>query len=161
MTSQLLCNASCFDRIATSNANADLKQPLVFVQDLESSQSSSSSQEEQQKTDIARQRVSILILVKSFCFGAFVSLLLQAVCVAAFLVLTKKWGKNAQPDESAPPLSCSWTLCLLLDADIACHVLIWVGFVVTITRKGSMCMRKSLTVTPMHPTVNRFGIHDS
>ena len=50
--------------MATSNANADLKQPLVVVQDLESSQSSSSSQEEQD-TDISKRRVSILILLKA------------------------------------------------------------------------------------------------
>ena len=135
MTSQL-CNSSCFERLDTSNANADLKQPMVVVQDLESS----SSSQEQQKTDIARQRVSILILVKSFCFGAFVGLLLQAVSFAAFLVFTKKWGKNPQPDESAP-LSY-WTLYLLIHADVAICALIFVGFVMTMTRKGSMYMRK-------------------
>jgi len=139
MASQLLCNASCYERIATSNANADLEQPLVVVQDLESSQSSSSSQIEQ-NTDIARQRVSILILVKRFCFGAFASLLLQAGTLSTFWVLHKKWGKNTQPDESAP-LS-NWPLYFVFTIYAAFYILIVVGFVMTLTRKGSTYMRK-------------------
>jgi hypothetical protein len=78
--------------------------------------------------------------VKSFCIGAFVGLLLQAVTFAAFLVFTKKWGKNTQPNESAP-LSY-WTFYLLIHADIAFCALVCVGFVVTLTRKGSTYMRK-------------------
>jgi hypothetical protein len=139
MTSQLLCNASCFERIDRSNANAsDLKQPLVVIQDLESS---SSSSQEEQKTDIPRQRVSILILVRSFCFGAFPGLLLHAVTFSAFLVMVKKWGKHPlQPDESAP-LS-NWNLYLLFHIDIAFYALIWVGYFAILTREGSAYMRK-------------------
>ena len=139
MASQLLCNTSCHKRIATSNANANLKQPLVVVQDLESSQSSSSSQIEQ-NADIDRQRVSILILVKSFCFGAFASLLLQAFTFSALWVLYKKWGKNTQPDESAP--LTNWAIYFLLTIDAAFYIFIGVGFVMTLTRKGSLYMRK-------------------
>ena len=130
-----LCNASCsYERMATSNADAeDLKQPLIIIQDLESS----SSSQEEPNTDIARQRVSIRVLVKSFCFGAFAGLLLRAVSFSAFCVMFKKWGKNTQPDESAPLF-----LYLLFYADIAFHTLIWVGHLMTITRKGSMYMRK-------------------
>ena len=82
----------------------------------------------------------ILILVKSFCFGAFASLLVQTVTFSAFWVMYKKWGKNTQPDESAP-LS-NWTLYLPLTIDIAFHILIWLGFVMALTRKGSTYMRK-------------------
>ena len=71
--------------------------------------------------NIATQRVSILILVMSFCSGAFVGLLLQAGVFAAFLVFIKKErGKNPQPDESVPFLPC-WNLHLLLHADVAFH----------------------------------------
>ena len=93
MTSQQLCNASCFEKIARSNASAeDLKQPLlVVVEDLESSPS---SQEQEQNTDDARQRVSTLILTKIFWIGAFAGLLLQLVTRSAFLVLFLRSGKN-------------------------------------------------------------------
>ena len=140
MASQLLCNASCYERVATSNANADLKQPLVVVQDLESSQSSSSPEEEQ-NADIARQRVSNLIFAKSFCFGAFASLFLHAVTFSAFWVMCKKkWGKNPQPDESAP--LPKWTLYLPLCMNIAFYALVWLGLLMMLTRKGSTYMRK-------------------
>ena len=121
--------------MATSNANAkDLKQPLIIIQDLESS----SSSQEEANTDITRQRV---ILVKSFCFGAFAGLLLRAVSFSAYWVMFKKRGKNTQPDESAP-LS-NWTLYLLLNIlNIAFYTLILVGFFMMMTRKGSLYMRK-------------------
>jgi hypothetical protein len=135
MTSQLY-TASCFESISSSTANANLKQPLVEVQDLESS----SSSQEEQKTDIERRRLSSLVLVKSLCFGSFVGLLLQAVTFSAFLVITKKWGRNPQPEESAT-LSY-WTLYLLLNLDIALYSIIWGGFIMALTRKGSMYMRK-------------------
>ena len=133
MTSQL-CNASCFERIATSNANPDLKQPLVVGQHLEPS----SPSQEEQNTDIARQRASILILIKSFCFGAFVSLLLQAVTFSAFWVFTIHWGKNPQ---SAPFLRF-WTIYPLMHLDVAFYAIVWVACAMTLTRKGSMYMRK-------------------
>ena len=161
MASPLLCNASCYgERIATSNAtNADfLKQPLIVIQDLESSQSSfssSSSQEGKQNADIARQqRVRILILVKSFCFGTFASLLLHAVLtISAFWVMynNNKWRKNTtQPDESAAPLLSIWNLYFLLTILIAFHTLVWVGFVMTQTRKGSTYMLKKFDNDDAH-----------
>ena len=139
MASQLLCSASCYERIATSDANADLKQPLIAVQDLESSQSSFSSQEEQ-NADFARQRVRSLILGKSFCFGAFASLLLHAITFSVFWVMCKKLGKNPHPDESTP-LSL-WTIYLPLTIYIAFHMLVWVGFAMALSRKGSTYMLK-------------------
>ena len=133
MTSQL-CNASCFERIATSNANANLKQPLVVGQHLEPS----SPSQEEQNTDIARRRVSLLILIKSFCVGAFVGLLLQAVTFSAFWVFTIHWGKNPQ---SAPFLRF-WTIYPLMHLDVAFYAIVWVACAMTLTRKGSMYMRK-------------------
>jgi hypothetical protein len=138
MTSQLY-TASCFERISSSTANANLKQPLVEVQDLELSSSPSSQVE--QKTDNERRRLSSLVLVKSLCFGSFIGLLIQAVTFSAFLVVSKKWGRgNPQPEESAA-LSY-WTLYLLIHMDIAVYSIIWGGFLMTLTRKGSMYMRK-------------------
>ena len=133
MTSQL-CNASCFERIATSNANPDLKQPLVVGQHLEPS----SPSQEEQNTDIARQRASILILIKSFCFGAFVSLLLQAVTFSAFWVFTIYWGKNPQSASFLP----YWTIYLLMHMGIALCSILWGGCAMSLTQKGSMYMRK-------------------
>ena len=137
MASQLLCDASCYERIATSDANVDLKQPLVVVQDLESPQSSQSSSHEEQNADIARQRVSTRVLTKLFC-----GLVLQAITFSASWVMCKKCGNNTQPDESAP-LS-NWTLYLLIHADaIAFFTLIcMMGFAMMATRKGSIYMRK-------------------
>jgi hypothetical protein len=136
MTSQLY-TASCFESIPSSTANASLKQPLVEVQDLESS-----SSQVEQKTDNERRRLSSLVLVKSLCFGSVVGVLLQAVTLSAFLVITKKWGRNPQPEESAATMSY-WTLyCLLVHMDIAVYCIIWGGFLMTLTRKGSMYMRK-------------------
>ena len=140
MASQLLCDASCYERIARSDANVDLKQPLVVVQDLESPQSSQSSSHEEQNADIARQRVSTRVLTKLFCYGNFVGLVLQAIAFSASWVMYKKCGNNTQPDESAP-LS-NWTLYLLIHADIAFYTLLWLGFVMMATRKGSTYMRK-------------------
>jgi hypothetical protein len=139
MTSQL-STASCFESISSSGtANANLKQPLVEIQDLESS----SSSQEEQNTDNERRRLSSLVLVKSLCFGCFVGLLLQAVAFCAFLVITKlkKWGRNPQPEESAAALSyltLYWTLYM----DLAIYSIIWGGFLWTLTRKGSLYMRK-------------------
>ena len=140
MTSQQLCNASCFEKIARSNASAeDLKQPLlVVVEDLESSPS---SQEQGQKTDAARQRVSILILTKSLWIGALAGLLLQLVTFSAFLVLFFRWGKNPQPNEESA-LLFYWTLYMRLHMNIPFHAVIWVVFVMTLTRKGSVYLRK-------------------
>jgi hypothetical protein len=138
MTSRL-CTASCFENIS-STADADLKQPLVEVQDLESSSSSSNSEEEV-NTDNARRRLSNHILVKSFCLGSFVGLLLQAVTFSAYLMITTKWGKNRPPEESGATLSY-WTLYLLIHIDIAVYSIIWGGFIAALTRKGSMYLRK-------------------
>jgi hypothetical protein len=137
MTSQL-STASCFESISSSGtANANLKQPLVeVVQDLESS-----SSQEEQHTDNAKRRLSSLVLVKSLCFGCFVGLLLQAVTFCAFVVIIKKWGRNPQPEESTAALSY-WTLYLLIHIDLAVYSIIWGGFLMTLTRKGSMYMRK-------------------
>jgi hypothetical protein len=138
MTSQL-STASCFESISSSTANANLKQPLVEVQDLELSSSPSSQVE--QKTDNERRRLSSLVLVKSLCFGSFIGLLIQAVTFSAFLVVSKKWGRgNPQPEESAA-LSY-WTLYLLIHMDIAVFSIIWGCIFMTLTRKGSMYMRK-------------------
>jgi hypothetical protein len=140
MTSQLH-NASCFQSISsgTSNANVDLKQPLIVVQDLESV--SSSYSQEEQKTDVARRGLSNLIFMKSLCFGTFVGLLLQVIGFSAFWVFTIRWGKNPKPDESAP-LSHWTALFLISHTSIALSVLVWGGFVMTLTRKASMQMRK-------------------
>jgi hypothetical protein len=134
MTSQLSI-ASCFESISSNTSNTDLKQPLVEVQDLESS---SSSSQEEQKTKNAK--LSTLVLVKSLCFGCFVGLLLQAVTLSAFLVINKKFGGNPEPEESAT-LSYR-TLYLLLNLDIVVYSIIWTAFIVALTRKGSMYMRK-------------------
>jgi hypothetical protein len=129
MTSQLPCNAS----------GAELKQPLVVVQDLESS--SSSSSQEEQNNDNARRGASNLILVKNLCFGLFVSLLVQAVTHCACLVLTKHQGKNPKPDESACSLS-PWGLQLIIHMNFAFFALVWGIVAMLATRKGSMYLRK-------------------
>ena len=142
MTSQL-CNASSFESIAVSNASAeDFKQPLlVVVEDLESSPSfQEQEQEQEQNTDDAKQRVSTLILTKSLWIGAFAGLLLQLVTFSALLVLFFRWGKNPQPNESAP-LSY-WTLYMLVHLDLAFYAVVCVGFAMTLTRKGSVNLRK-------------------
>jgi hypothetical protein len=138
MTSQR-CTASCFESIS-STANADLKQPLVVeVQDFESF--ASSSQEEEQITHNARRRVRTRVLMKSFCFGAFVGLLLQAIMFSAFLlVITKKWGGDPHPEESTTV--SFWSLYLLLNMDVLFYGIIWAGFLTALTRKGSLYMRK-------------------
>jgi hypothetical protein len=139
MTS-LLYSASCFESISSSSdSNADLKQPLVEVQDLESS-SRPSSQDEQktEKNADPRLRRSNLVLVKSLCFGSFVGLLLQAVTLSAFLVINKKWGEN--PEESLATLSYR-TLYLVATLNTVVYSIIWTGFMVSLTRKGSMYMR--------------------
>ena len=133
MTSQqLLCDASCFERIARSNASAEELEAatmLVVVEDLESSPS---SQEQEQKTDHARQTVSTLILTKSFWIGVFAGLLLQLVTFSAFLMLFLRSGKNPQHSVSAP-LSY-WTLYMLLHMDIPFYTLIWAGFFMALTK---------------------------
>ena len=138
MTSQL-CNASCFERIARSNATAeDFKQPLLVVaEDLESPPS---SQEQGQNTDDAKQRESTLIFTKSLWIGAFACLNLQLVTFSAFWGLFYRWGKNPQPNESAP-LSY-WALYMLVHLDIALYAVVWVGLTMTLTRKGSVYLRK-------------------
>jgi hypothetical protein len=139
MTSRLH-TASCFENIS-STADADLKQPLVEVQDLESSSSSSYSREEV-STDNARRRLSNHVLVKSLCLGSFVGFLLQAVKFSAYLVITKKWGKNGPLEESGATLSY-WTVYLIMHIDIVFYPIIWGGFVTALlTRKGSMYLRK-------------------
>jgi hypothetical protein len=140
LTSQLH-NASCFQSISIrSNASADLKQPLlVVVQDLESS--SSSYSQEEQENDIAKRAVSNRILVKCLCFGAFVGLLVQAVTFSAFLVFVIHWGNNPKPDTSAP--FSYWTLYLIIHIDFIFYTLVWgIVVVMTVTKKGSMHMRK-------------------
>ena len=142
MTSQqLLCDASCFERIARSNASAEELEAatmLVVVEDLESSPS---SQEQEQKTDHARQTVSTLILTKSFWIGVFAGLLLQLVITfSAFLMLFLCSGKNPQHSVSAP-LSY-WTLYMLVHLDLAFYAVVCVGFAMTLTRKGSVNLRK-------------------
>jgi hypothetical protein len=133
MTSQL-CSASCFESTISSrsNASADLKQPLVVVQDLESS--SSSYSQEEQENDIAKRGVGNRILVKCLCFGAFVGLLVQVV------TFTIHWGKNPKPDTSTP--FSTWTLCFFILLDIALYFLVWGIVIMTLTRKGSIYMRK-------------------
>jgi hypothetical protein len=130
---------SCFEIIPSrSDANADLKQPLVVVQDLESP--SSSHSEEEQMTESARREASNRILVKSLCFGAFSGLFLHIVTFSALFLFTLHFGKNSKPDESA---SVSyWTLYLIINADTAFYTLFFGGFLMTLTRKGSMYMRK-------------------
>jgi hypothetical protein len=124
--------------VVSSTVNADLKEPLIDVQDLESL----SSQDENQLVDVARRRLSNHALVKSFCLGSFVGLLLQAVTFSAYLVITTKWGKNRPPEESGVTLSY-WTLYLLIHIDIAVYSIIWGGFIAVLTRKGSMYLRKT------------------
>ena len=138
MTSQQLCNASCFEKIARSNASAeDLKQPLlVVVEDLESSPS---SQEQEQNTDDARQRVSTLILTKTFWIGAFAGLLLQLVTRSAFLVLFLRSGKNHNivclPHCPTGLFTCSFTWIFLSTLSFG-RAFSWHS------RKGSVYLRK-------------------
>jgi hypothetical protein len=140
MTSQLH-NASCFESISSrSNASAELKQPLlVVVQDLESS--SSSCSQEEQEADVAKRAVKKRILVKCLCFGAFGSLLVQAVAFSAYLVFTIYWGKNPKPDTSAP--FSYWTLYFFIYIKIIFYTLVWgIVFIMKVTKKGSMYLRK-------------------
>ena len=118
-----------------SNANADLKQRLVVGQHLEPS-----SSQEEQNTYSTRRRMSLLIIVKSFCFGAYVGLLLHVVTFSAFLVLIH-WGKD--PPAIAPFLLSSWFLCLLKYIVIAFYAILWVSFAMTLTPKGCMYTLKS------------------
>ena len=131
MTSQL-CSAFCFE----SNADADLKQPMDVGQHLEPS----SPSQEEKNTAIARRRASLLILIKSFCVGAFVCLLLQAVTFSAFWVFNHvHWGKNLR---STPFLPSYWTIYWLMNMECAVSTILWVISFMTLTRKGSLYMRK-------------------
>jgi hypothetical protein len=121
--------------VVSSTANADfLKEPLIdVVQDLESL-----SSQGDQPVDMARRRLSNHTLVKSLCMGSLVGLLLQAITFSACLLIAKKWGRH--PTEPGN-FSC-WSLCLLIHMDIAVCSVIWGCFIVTLTKKGSMCVRK-------------------
>jgi hypothetical protein len=143
MTSQRH-TTSCFESTVSSTANADLKQPLlVEVKDSDSS-FSSSSQEEQQMADTDRRRVSTLVLMESLCLGGFFGLLIQLGIFSAFLVVTKKWGSDPQPEESAT--LPHWTLYLLLYMDVAFHGILWAGLFTALTRRGSMYTRKKFDI---------------
>ena len=80
----------------------------------------------------------------------------------------KQWGNNAQPDESAP--FSYWTLYFLILVDTVFYTLVMLGIIVTMTRKGSMHMRKKFdndahapnsesVWTPRFLFVNGIGFH--
>ena len=131
MASQVYA-ASCFKSISRA-ASADLKQPLIVVQDLESS-SSSSSREEQNTDKNTRRRLGILVLLKSLCIGAFVGLLIQTITFySAFLVVTIKRAKTP----------AYWIMSVLVFLDIAILSLFSLGgYCMAVTRNEAMHMRK-------------------
>jgi hypothetical protein len=152
-TPSRLYTASCFEdndhttEDSTAGENSMfLKQPLIM--------SHESLEQDEEQTKLQKERQSRSIICKSFLLGSSIGFALQVMSFAACYALFKMFGgKDAKPTPgSLPPSSFSYCMLVLISQlDLAIYLAIWLAFMATITKSGSLYMRKKFDKDAANP----------
>jgi hypothetical protein len=135
--------ASCFednDHTAEDSTAGEnmmmLKQPLITT-------SNEESLEGEEQTKLQKERQSSSVICKSFLLGSSFGFALQTMSYAAYYTLFKMFGKDTQPTTGSLLSWFSYCLLVLISQlDLAIYVAIWLTFLYTTTKTGSLYMRK-------------------
>jgi hypothetical protein len=152
-TPSRMYTASCFedsDHTAEDSTTGEnmimLKQPLIITM------SDEESLEGEGQTKLQKERQSRSVICKSFLLGSSFGFALQAMSYAAYYTLFKMFGKDTTPE---PGSLLSWfSYCLLVlisQLDLAIYVAIWLAFLYTTTKSGSLYMRKKFDNDAANP----------
>jgi hypothetical protein len=145
-TPSRLYTASCFednDHTEDSTDENMMKQPLIL---------SNKSLEDEEQTKLQNERQSRTVICKSFLLGSFIGFVLQVMTCAACYTLFKMFVSDPKP--STTPLLGTFSYCTLVlinQLDIAIYVAIWLTFMCTITKAGSLYMRKKFDKDVANP----------
>jgi hypothetical protein len=146
--SHLYTSPSCFkdnDHTEDSTGENMMTQPLVM---------SNETLENEEQTKLQKERQSRTILCKSFLLGSSISFALQVMSCAACYTLVKMFGKDPKPSNTPASLLGSLSYCMLVlisQLDITIYVTIWLTFMYTITKSGSLYMRKKFDTDAENP----------
>ena len=138
-TPSRLYTASCFednDQHHTEDSTGEimLKQPLIM---------SNASLEDKEQTERSKVRQTASILCKSLLLGISIGFALQLIPFAAWHALSKMFGNDPKPTPGS--LLSSFYYCMLVlirRLDLAMFVVIMLTFMNTMTKSGSLYMRK-------------------
>ena len=135
-----LYTASCFDH---SNNHTDddsmgaenMAQPLIM---------SNASLKDEEQTMLSKERRSRSILYESFMFATSIAFALRGILFAAFYTIFKMLGEDLPKPTpgSFPSLFLYCMLFLISQLDLVFYVALWLTFVYTNTKSGSLYMRK-------------------
>lgn len=102
---------------------------------------------------LSRKRQIRGILCKSFSFGSFIGFAFQAMSFAACHTLLKLFGKDPKPTPGSFLSSFPYfTLVLLSQLDLALYVAIWLTYAYSITKSGSLYIRKKFDKDAADPS---------
>ena len=144
--SHLYTAASCFeDNDHTEDITGEnmLKQPLIM---------SDESLEDEEQTDLSKVRQIRSIICKSLLLGIFIGFALQVIPFAAWHALSKMFGKDPKPTPGSLLSSFSYCMLVLIgQLDLAMYVVIMLTFMYTMTKSGSLYMRKKFDRDAANP----------
>jgi hypothetical protein len=142
-TPSRIYTASCFedkDHSTTKDSTAgenmmSLKRPLITM--------SNELLEDEGQTRLQNETQSRSIICKSFLLGSSFGFALQAMSYAAYYMLFKMFGKDTPPGPSSLLSSFSYCLLVLISQLYAAiFIATWLTFGYTLTKSGSLSMRK-------------------
>jgi hypothetical protein len=122
------------------NSSETMKRPLITTT-MSSSNASLETDEEQTKTRLEQQRKRLVW--RALLLGSGIGFVLQVVVFATCYTILKIWGQHPTFSSSLS-LASYRILVLLSQVDIAICIGIWSTFVYTMTKSGSLYMRKKL-----------------
>jgi hypothetical protein len=134
--------ASCFEdndhstEDSTAGENMMLKQPLITA-------SNEESLEGEGQTKLQKESQSRSVICKSFFLGTSFGIASQAMSYAACYTLFKMFGKETTPGPVSLLSSFSYCLLVLISQlYVAIFISTWLTFGYTLTKSGSLSMRK-------------------
>jgi hypothetical protein len=122
-----------------------MTQPLNMI--------SNESLEDEEQTKLSKERQSIIIICKSLLLGSSIGFAVKVISFAACYAINM-FGENSKPPSTVGSHMTSFSygiLVLISLLDFAIHVAIWLAFMYTITKSGSLYMRKKFDKDAANP----------
>jgi hypothetical protein len=126
-----------------TGAGENMKQSFIM---------SNESLEDEEQTKLQEERQCRSIICKGFLLGSSIGFALQGLTFLACYMILKMFGENPKPTPGSL-LSCfSYSMLFLVSQlDIVMYGIIWLTFMYTMTKSGSLYMRKKFDKDAANP----------
>jgi hypothetical protein len=145
--SRLNTAVSCFE---ANDPTKDLITGENMTQPL--NMTNAESLEDEEHTKLSKERQSIIIICKSLLLGSSSGFAVKVISFAAYHAI-KMFGEDSKPSTVGSHMSSFsyWALVLISLLDFAIHVATWLAFMYTITKSGSLYVRKKFDKDAANP----------